>query len=72
MRSPRRLLFSKLNNPSSLNLSSQERCSSHLSGPPLDPLQELHIFPVLGDPGLDAVLQMGPQKSQVEGESRIP
>ena len=37
--------------------------SDHLSGPPLDPLQELHILPLLGAPGLDAVLQMGPHKS---------
>ena len=37
--------------------------SDHLCGPPLDPLQELHILPVLGAPGLDAVLQMGPHKS---------
>eukprot|EP00198_Chlamydomonas_reinhardtii_P004847 XP_001694183.1 predicted protein [Chlamydomonas reinhardtii] len=37
--------------------------SDHLRGPPLDPLQELHILPVLGAPGLDTVLQMGPHKS---------
>ena len=34
--------------------------SDHLSGPPLDLLQELHILPVLGAPGLDTVLQIGP------------
>ena len=34
--------------------------SDHPSGPPLDPLQELYILPVLGAPGLDALLQMGP------------
>jgi len=45
------LLFSKLNKPSSLNLSSKERCSSSLiiHSPPLYPLQQLHIPPVLGD-----------------------
>jgi len=32
--------------------------SDHLSGPPLDPFQELHVFLVLGPPGLDAVLQI--------------
>ena len=37
--------------------------SDHLSGSPLDPLQELHVLSVLGTPGLDAVLQMGPHKS---------
>ena len=34
--------------------------SDHLSGPPLDPLQELHILPVLGAPGLDSVLKAVP------------
>ena len=37
--------------------------SDHLSGPPLDLLQELHILRVLGVPGLDAVLHVGPHKS---------
>jgi len=37
--------------------------SDHLSGPPLDLPQELHVLPVLGASGLDAVLQMGPHKS---------
>jgi len=36
--------------------------SDHLCGPPLDPHQQLHIFPVLGAPDLDAELQMGPHK----------
>ena len=36
--------------------------SDHLSGPPLDPLQELHVIRVLGALGLDAVLQMGPHR----------
>ena len=46
--------------------------SDHLSGPPLDPLQELHVFLVLGVPGLDAVFWMGPHKSQVEGDNHLP
>ena len=33
--------------------------SEHPSGPPLDPLKELHVISVLGAPGLDAILQMG-------------
>ena len=37
--------------------------SNHLSGLPLDLLQEIYAFLVLGAPGLDAVLQMGPHKS---------
>ena len=35
--------------------------SDHLSGPPLG-LQESHVPPLLGAPGLDAVLQMGPHE----------
>ncbi|KAK4827038.1 hypothetical protein QYF61_013222 [Mycteria americana] len=31
--------------------------SDHFHGPPLDPLQQVHVFPVLRIPGLDAVLQ---------------
>jgi len=38
--------------------------SDHLSGPPLDPLQELHVLLVLGVPGLDSVLQMRPRKGR--------
>ncbi|KAK4824175.1 LOW QUALITY PROTEIN: hypothetical protein QYF61_011472, partial [Mycteria americana] len=46
-----------LDNPNSLSLSSQERCfSDHFCGPPLDPLQQLHVL-VLRSPELDAVLQ---------------
>ena len=39
----------------------------HLHGPPLDLLQKLHIFLVLGAPDLDAVLQLGPHKGRVRG-----
>jgi len=38
----------------------------HLHGPPLDSIQHLHTLPVLGAPGLDAVLQMGPQEGSAE------
>ena len=75
MRSLRSLLFSKLNKPSSLNLfltGEVLQPSGHLSGPPLDLLQELHILPVLGAPGLDAVLHMGPHKSRVERDNPLP
>jgi len=41
--------------------------SDHLSGPPLELLQQLHIPPVLRAPNLDAVLQMGPHKGRTEG-----
>ena len=46
--------------------------SEHLSGPPLDPFQDLSAFLVLEAPGLDAVLQMGPHKSRVEGNNNVP
>jgi len=46
--------------------------SDHLSGPPLDPLQELHVLPVLGAPGLDTVLQMGPHKELSRGAQSPP
>ena len=39
-----------------------------LHGPPLDPLQKLHIFPLLRAPDLDAVFQLGPHEGRVEGE----
>ncbi|KAK4820661.1 hypothetical protein QYF61_002865 [Mycteria americana] len=49
-----------LNNPNSLSLSSLAEVfhpSDHFCGPPLDPLQQVHVFPVLRAPELDAVLQ---------------
>ena len=65
---PWSLLFSKLTKPSSLKLSSQERCSEYLRGPPLDSLQQLRIPPILWD----AVLQMGPHNGRVEGDNHLP
>ena len=38
--------------------------SGHLCGPPLEPLQQLHVFPVLRAPELDAGLQVGSQQSR--------
>ena len=32
--------------------------ADHLCGPPVDPLQQLHIAPLLGTPGLNAVLSL--------------
>lgn len=35
-------------------------------------LQQLCIHPVLGAPGLDTVLQLGPREGRVEGDSQLP
>ncbi|KAK4817103.1 hypothetical protein QYF61_027966 [Mycteria americana] len=53
----------------------QERCSSildHFHGPPLDPLQQLHVLLVLRAPDLDAVLQVGSHQSRAEGQNHLP
>jgi len=42
------------------------------SWPPLDLFQQLYIFPVLGAPGMDPVLQMGPYKSRAEWDNPLP
>ena len=42
----------------------------HLQNPLLHPSQQLYIIPLLGTPGLDAVLQMGPHKG-TEGDSHL-
>ena len=44
----------------------------HLCGSPLDPLQQLSVFLLLEAPHLDAVFQMGPHKSRVEGDNHLP
>jgi len=41
-------------------------------GPPLAPLQQNHIFLVLGMPGQDTLLQMEPHKGRVEGVKHLP
>ena len=43
----------------------------HPCGPPLDHLQQLHIFPVLEAPDLDAVCQLGPHKGRTGEDSRL-
>ncbi|XP_075282414.1 zinc transporter ZIP13 isoform X2 [Opisthocomus hoazin] len=46
--------------------------SDHLRGPPLDPLQHIHVLPMLGAPELDAVLQVGSHESGVKGQNHLP
>ncbi|KAK4825361.1 hypothetical protein QYF61_026880 [Mycteria americana] len=46
--------------------------SDHFHGPPLDPLQQLHVLLVLRAPELDAVLQVGSHQSRVEGQNHLP
>jgi len=46
--------------------------ADHPHGSPLDPLQQLHVFLVLGTPGLDAVLQMVPHEGRIEGNDPLP
>ena len=45
--------------------------SDHLHGPPLNPLQKLHIFPMLGAPDLEAIVLMEPYKGRAEGYSHL-
>ena len=73
MRSPQRLPFSKLNKPKSLKLSSDVLpLSNHFCGPPLDLLQQIHIFLVLVTIGLDTVLQMGHHEGSIESDNPLP
>lgn len=44
----------------------------HVCGPPLDLVQQLHIPPVPGTPGLGTVFQMGPHKGRVERDNDGP
>jgi len=68
-------LFSRLKEPSSLNLSSQKRCSQLIvlsCGPSCDMLWWLHVSPVVVAPDLVAVLQTGHHNSRVEGGNPLP
>lgn len=56
------LLFSGLNSPNFVSLSSQGICSHPLCGPPLDLLQQSHVLLILGIPELYAVFQGVSQK----------
>ncbi|KAK4805635.1 hypothetical protein QYF61_009861 [Mycteria americana] len=46
--------------------------SDHFCGPPLDLLQEVHVFPVLRTLELDTVLQVGSHQSRAEGQNQLP
>lgn len=75
MGSPRSLLFCRLKSPSSLSLSSQEKCSIPLStfvAPLWTRSEKINILLVLGGPDLDALLQVGPQKGKIEGDNPLP
>ena len=75
MRSPWKLLLSRLNSPSSLSLSSSGEAFhplNNLCGLPLDVLQQVYVSPVLGTPHQDAVLQVRPhQHHRVEGQHNL-
>jgi len=45
--------------------------SDNFCGPPLDPLQQVHVFPVLRAPKLDAGLQVGSHQSGAEGQNHL-
>ena len=46
--------------------------SDHFCGPPLNPLQQLHVFLLLGIPEVNAVLQVESQESRVKGNYHQP
>ena len=46
--------------------------SDHFCGPPPDPLQQVHVFPVLGAPEVDAGLQVRSHLSRLEGQNLLP
>ncbi|KAK4816838.1 hypothetical protein QYF61_023902 [Mycteria americana] len=45
--------------------------SHHFCGPPLDLLQQVHVFPALRAPELDEVLQGGSHQSGAEGQNHL-
>jgi len=48
------------------------QASDLLSGPPLDPFQQIHLPSLLEVPGLDSVLRMGPHEDRAEGDNHLP
>ena len=44
----------------------------HFCGPPLDAFQQVHIFPVLSTPHLDAVLHVRSHHCRLEGQDHLP
>lgn len=65
------LLFSRLKNPSSLSLSSQEDVPAFRASlwAPLDPLQQFHAHLVLGAPVLGTVSQVRSHKNRVQRQN---
>jgi len=45
--------------------------SDHFCSPPLDLLQQVHVFPVLRAPELDTGLQVGSHQSRVEEQNHL-
>jgi len=45
--------------------------SDYFCVPPLDPLQQVHVFLMLRAPELDTALQVWPHKSGVEGQNHL-
>lgn len=45
--------------------------ADHLHGPPLDLLQQIHDFHVLGNPDLDTVLHVGSHEDRVEWDNHL-
>ena len=74
MKSPHIFLSSRVNTPSSPSFCcwTGAPALSALFWLPLNPLQHLCNFPVLGAPALDVVLQMGPHRSRAEGHNHLP
>ncbi|KAK4806791.1 hypothetical protein QYF61_005587 [Mycteria americana] len=75
IRSPRSLPFSRLEQPQlsqPVLVGEVLQPSYHFHGPPLDPLQQLHVLLVLRAPELDAVLQVGSHQSRIEGQNHLP
>jgi len=46
--------------------------SDRLCGPPLNPLQQLHVFLVLEAPGLNTALRVGPNEGRIERDNHLP
>ena len=46
--------------------------SDRFCGPPLDSLQQVHVYPVLRVPELEIVLQVGSHQNITEGQNHIP
>jgi len=44
----------------------------HFCGPPLNPLQQVHVFPVLRAPELHTGLTVESHQSRAEGQSHLP